>query len=143
MRMNGCPIPSSALITIPFVIDHTQPNPEGTNTMYMLALLIFAFLSAVCWFVAVALYQSKFAGPMLSDTLGYRRTARLAVGATALTSFLPFPAGYLAGLVVWALAVFAGLGLPPGRATVLFLLLAAGSFVTRLIVLGVMSFLGV
>jgi hypothetical protein len=50
--------------------------------------------------------------------------------------------GYIAGLVVWAVAAFTGLKLSIGRCTVLFGYLTACSFLTRLIVLGIMSFLG-
>ena len=60
----------------------------------------------------------------------------------ALTSFIPFAGGYVAGLVVWAVAAFAGLGLNAGRAAVLFAYLAASSFVARLVVLGVMDMMG-
>ena len=48
----------------------------------------------------------------------------------------------MVGLAGWGVAAFAGLGLPAGRATVLFLYLAAGSYVTRLVVRGVMELLG-
>ena len=68
--------------------------------------------------------------------------AVIAVGVGALTSFAEFPAGYIAGLVVWAVAAFAGLGLSAGRATVLFAYLAISSFVARLVVLGVMDMMG-
>lgn len=53
---------------------------------YALAPLIFVALSAACWAVPVALYRSTHDAP---DP------------AAALTCFVPFPAGYLAGAVVW------------------------------------------
>jgi hypothetical protein len=53
---------------------------------------------------------------------------------------VPFPLGYVFGLVVWAWAVFARLVLPTRRAVLLFGYLAATSMLTRLVVLGVMEF---
>jgi hypothetical protein len=109
---------------------------------YLGALLIFAALAAACWFVSVAVYRSTLDGPDPSAAPSYRLTAAVAVTATALTSFIPFPGGYLAGLVVWAVAAFGGLGLTAGRAASLFAYLAAGSFMTRLLVLGFMEMFG-
>lgn len=110
--------------------------------VYLVALLLFAALSAACWFVSVAVYRSTLGGPDPAAAPGYRAAAAVAVGATALTSFIQFPWGYLAGLVVWAVAAFGGLGLSAGRAAVLFAYLAVGSFVTRLLVLGFMEMSG-
>lgn len=110
--------------------------------VYLLALLIFVALSAACWFGSVALYRGTLAGPDPAAAPDYPTTAAAAVGAAVLTSFVPFPGGYLAGLVVWAVAAFAGLGLTAGRAAVLFLYLAASSFIARLVVLGVTEMLG-
>ena len=109
---------------------------------YLVALLIFVALSAACWFVSVALYQNTTGDTTLTTSPDYTTTAAVAVGVAALTSFVPFPDGYLAGLVVWAVAAFGGLGLNAGRATVLFAYLAASSFVARLVVLGVMDMMG-
>jgi len=109
---------------------------------YLLALLIFIALSAACWFVSLSVYKSTVGGPDPTAAPSYRVSAVAAVGATALTSFIPFPGGYLAGLVVWAVAAFGGLGLSAGRAAALFAYLAVGSFVTRLLVLGFMEMFG-
>lgn len=54
---------------------------------------------------------------------------------------IPFPLGYLAGLIAWAVAVYGFLNLSRGRATVLVGYLAAWSVVSRLVVLGVLSVL--
>ena len=110
--------------------------------LYLLALLIFVALSAACRFGSVALCRGTLAGPDPAASPGYPTTATAAVGAAALTSFVPFPAGYLAGLVVWAVGAFAGLGQTAGRAAVLLASLAASSFAARLVVLGVMEILG-
>jgi hypothetical protein len=72
----------------------------------------------------------------------HESTPGIAVGAANLTCFIPFPLGYVVGLVVWGVAAFAGLGLSAGRAVVLFGYLAASSFVARLVVLGVMEMIG-
>jgi hypothetical protein len=110
--------------------------------VYLVVLLIFAALSAACWFVSVAVYRSTVDGPDPAAAPSYRATAVVAVGVTALTSFIPFPGGYIAGLAVWAVAAVGGLGLSAGRAAVLFSYLAVGSFVTRLFVLGFMEMFG-
>ena len=110
--------------------------------VYLLALLIFAALSAACWVVSVACYRGTVAGSDPAAAPDYATTAAAAIGVVSLTSFIPFPFGYLAGLVVWAVAAFTGLGLSAGRAAVLFLYLAAGSFVTRLVALGVLELTG-
>lgn len=109
---------------------------------YLVALLIFVALSAACWFVSVALYQNTIDDVTLTTSPDYTTTTALAVGVAALTSFVPFPGGYVAGLVVWAVAAFGGLGLNAGRAAVLFAYLAASSFAARLVVLGVMDMMG-
>ena len=102
---------------------------------YLLALGIFVALSAACWFVSVACYRGTVGGP----DPAYPSTAAAAIGVSALTSFVPFPLGYLAGLVVWAVAAFRGLGLPGGRAAVLLAYLAASSYVARLATLGALD----
>lgn len=109
---------------------------------YLVALLIFVALSAACWFVSVALYRNTIDDTTLTTSPDYTTTAAVAVGVAALTSFIAFPHGYLAALVVWAFAAFGGLGLNAGRAAVLFAYLAAGSLVARLVVLGVMDIVG-
>ncbi len=109
---------------------------------YLLALLIFLSLSSACWFVSLACYRSTVVDPDPAAAPHYRQVRAAAVGAGALTSFLPYWPGYLAGVVVWGGAALAGLGLGAGRATVLFLDLAASSFVARLVVLGVTEVFG-
>lgn len=109
---------------------------------YLVALLIFVALSAACWFVSVALYKNTSGDTTPTASPDYTTTAAVAVGAAALTSFVPFPGGYVAGLVVWAVAAFAGLGLNAGRAAVLFAYLAVSSFVARIVVLGVVDMIG-
>ena len=102
----------------------------------LLALLIFVGLSAACWYGSVAVYRGTVGGPDPAASPDYHATAATVVGVTALTSFVPFPFGYLAGLFVWAVAAFGGLGLTARRAAILFAYLAASSFVARLVVLG-------
>lgn len=109
---------------------------------YVIALLIFVALSAASWYVSVALYKSTFDAPDPAAAPDHADTPGVAVGAATLTCFVPFPFGYLAGLVVWGVAAFGGLGLSAGRAAVLFGYLAASSLVARLAVLGVMEMIG-
>ena len=109
---------------------------------YLVALLIFVALSAACWFVSVALYKGTVDAVTLTASPDFTTTAAVAIGVVALTSFVPFPGGYVAGLIVWAVAAFAGLGLTAGRSGVLFAYLAVSSLVARLVVLGVMDIIG-
>lgn len=109
---------------------------------HLLALLTFVALSSVCWFASVACYRSTVAGSDPAAAPHYRAVRAAAVGAVAVTSFLPYWPGYLAGLAAWGAAAFAGLGLGDRRATVLFLYLAASSFAARLVVLGVIETVG-
>ena len=106
---------------------------------HLVAFLIFVALSAACWAVSAALYKNTLGDPDATMPPGSTATAAVAVGAAALTSFVEFPAGYVAGLVVWAVAAFAGLGLTAGRAAVLFAYLAVSSLLARLVVLGVLD----
>ncbi len=109
---------------------------------YPIAFLIFVALSAACWFVSVAFYKNTFGDTIQTASPDSSTTAVVAVGVAALTSFASFPVGHLVGLAVWGIAAFAGLGLPAGRAAVLFLYLAVSSFVARLVVLGVLDQIG-
>lgn len=110
--------------------------------VYLLALGIFVGLSAACWFVSASLCHSTTGDPSPTASPDHAGTATAAIGVAALTSFVPFPFGYIAGLVVWAVAAFGGLGLGAGRAAVLFAYLAATSLVARFVVLGVMGAIG-
>ncbi len=106
--------------------------------MIFIALLIFIGLSAATWFVSMACYKSTYTGdPDPNDST----VAACAVAAVTLSCFIPFVPGYLAELVIWAVAVYGFLNLPTGRATVLMGYLAAASVVNRLVVLGVLSVL--
>ena len=109
--------------------------------VYLLALGIFVGLSAACWFVSAALCHSSTGAPSPTASPDHAGTAAAAIGLAALTSFVPFPFGYLAALVAWGVAVYGGLSLSSRRASVLFGYLAGWSVVTRLVVLGVLSVL--
>jgi hypothetical protein len=111
--------------------------------VYLIAWLIFVALAAVCWYTSIACLRGT-AGEADAAAVPHRPLTALAViVAVSLTSFLPFPLGWAAGLLVWAVAAFAGSGLPAGRASVLFAYLAMGSLVTRLLVLGVLAMFGI
>lgn len=110
--------------------------------MIFVALLIFVGLSAATWAVSMACYKSTYSdGPDPSADPNYSTVAACAVAAVTLSCFIPFVPGYLAELVIWAVAVYGFLNLPTGRATVLMGYLAAASVVSRLVVLGVLSVL--
>jgi hypothetical protein len=102
----------------------------------LVCLLTFAALAAASWGVAVAVYRTKAGGPDPAAP-HYRLVRAAAVGAVALTSFLPFWLGYSVGVVAWSSAVFGWLGLPAARAALLVLYLAAASMLARMVVGGV------
>ena len=110
--------------------------------VYLIAWLTFVALAAACWSVSLACLRGTGSDPCPAAVPHRPVTAAVAVVAVSLTSFLPFPLGWAAGLLVWAVAAFAGLGLPAGRAAILFAYLATGSLFTRLLVLGVMAMFG-
>jgi hypothetical protein len=108
--------------------------------VYLAALAIFLLITVVVWFTAVALYHLLAGGPDLRQGRHFAAASAVSVLLVTLFSFVPFPAGYLLALVVWWLAARNFLQLPLARALILFLLLAALSFVGRLAVLGVLNF---
>lgn len=110
--------------------------------VYVIAWLVFAALAAACWFVSLACLNGTGGDPTPAAVPHRPTTAAVAVVVVSFTSFLPFPLGWAVGLIVWGVAAFAGLGLPASRAAILFAYLAAGSLLTRLLVLGVMAMFG-
>ena len=104
----------------------------------LIALLIFLGIAAATWAVGIALYQSWLGGPELHQQPEFSQVAALAVGFVALTSPVPFPGGYVLALIIWGLAA-GHLNLPWPRAVALFLILAALSFLSRLVILGTLE----
>src|SRR4051794_31464055 len=111
--------------------------------VYLIAWLIFVALATACWHTSIACLRGTAGEADAAAVPSRPMTALAAIAGVSLTSFLPFPLGWAAGLLVWGVAAFAGLGLPFGRASVLFAYLAAGSLLTRLLVLGVMAMFGI
>jgi hypothetical protein len=111
--------------------------------VYLIAWLIFAALAAACWSVSIACLRGTAGEADAAAVPNRPLTALAVIFGVSLASFLPFPLGWVAGLLVWGVAAFAGLGLPVGRAAVLFAYLAVGSLVTRLLVLGVLAMFGI
>lgn len=107
--------------------------------VFVAAILIFAALSAATWYVSLACYKSTYTDHPDAAPSGCSVVSACAIGAVTLTCFIPFPVGYVAGLIAWAVAVYGFLDLPTGRASVLVGYLAAASVVSRLVVLGVLS----
>jgi hypothetical protein len=106
----------------------------------LIALAIFAGLSWATWAAAVACHRATFpAGPDVTADPNYPTVAASVIAAVTVTCVIPFPFGYLAGLVAWASAVYGFLNMPGGRATALVGYLAAFSVVSRLLVLGVLA----
>ena len=95
-------------------------------------------LIALLIFLGIALYQSWLGGPELHQQPEFAQVSALAVGFVALTSPVPFPGGYVLALVIWGLAA-GHLQLPWPRAVALFLILAALSFLSRLVILGTLE----
>ncbi|MFO0799677.1 MAG: hypothetical protein U0804_19575 [Gemmataceae bacterium] len=106
--------------------------------VHLVALLTFVALAAASWGVAVVVYRSTAGGPDPAAAPHYQLVRAAAVGAVALTSFMPFHLGYAFGVLAWFSAVFGWLGLPAARAALLVLYLAAASLVARLAVGGAM-----
>jgi hypothetical protein len=107
---------------------------------HLLALLIFFGITAVTWYVGVAIYQSLLGGPDLRKAPDFVSATCASVLLVTLISFVPFPWGYYLSLAVWALAARAVLELPWLRAASLFLILAALSVLSRLAILGVLNY---
>ena len=107
------------------------------NNVY--ALLIFAAMTAACWYVSVALLRSTFGEPSPFAHPDFKAVSASVIGVVAIAGLLHFPWGYFAGLIVWAFATFGAMRLPTSRAAVLFAYLAAGSLLNRAAALGVME----
>lgn len=108
---------------------------------HVVAFLIFAALAALTWFVSLACFRSTYADPGSQAVPARTMVSVCAIAVVALTGFVPFPGGYVAGLAVWAVAAFGFLGLSVGPAAVLVTYLAVASALSRLVVLGVLSVL--
>lgn len=105
----------------------------------LIVLVICGVLSALTWFVAVAVYRSTFDGPDPAATPGYWTTARAAVVAVTLACYFPNPWDYGLSVAAWTAAVVGFLHLPAGRSAVLVSYLALGSFLVRLIIVGALE----
>jgi len=110
---------------------------------YLIALLIFAALTTANWHASLAFYKATVPGSDPAALPSYGLASFVAVLFVTMTCFLPFLGGYPAGCLVWFLIAFFGIPLPPAKAAVLFGYLALNSLLTRLLALGVMSFLGI
>jgi hypothetical protein len=104
----------------------------------LIALLIFLGVAAATWAMGVTLYQGWLGGPELCQQPEFSQVSALAVGLVALSSPAPFPWGYLLSLVIWGLAA-GHLQLSWSRAIALFLILAALSFLSRLVIIGTLE----
>ncbi|QEL16793.1 hypothetical protein [Limnoglobus roseus] len=105
---------------------------------YLVAFAVFLLLAAACWFAAVALYQGSVGGHPPAATPDYANLVGAAVVVNAVTGFVPNPAGFALGSLVWAVAV-ANLAVPAGRKVVLGGYLLAASVIARLAVLGILD----
>ena len=107
----------------------------------LIALAIFAALTTANWHASLAFYKATVSGSDPTALPSYRLASYAALLFVTMTCFIPFLGGYPAGCLVWFLTAFFGIPLPPARAAVLFGYLALNSLLTRLLVLGVLSFL--
>lgn len=108
--------------------------------VYLQALVIFAVITTTIWFVAVAVYQGMYATEELRRHKDFGAASCLVIVLGTLMSFVPFPLGYLFTLLLWAFVSWGILELPRLKAFVLFALLAAFSMLSRLAILGVLSY---
>ena len=106
---------------------------------YLLALLIFLLITTVVWFGAVAAYQWLLGGPDLRRSPDFVGVSCFSIPLVAVLSTIPYPTGAALALLCWAWAAWGLLGLPWHRGGVLFFLLAALSYLSRLALLGVLS----
>jgi hypothetical protein len=104
-----------------------------------IALLIFAALSAGCWFISVAVYRSSVPGHDPTAVSNYGRIVGWTIAAATLSCFAPIPVGFFAALVIWAIAVFGYITIPVARRALLFFYLASASVFARLIVAGILG----
>jgi len=123
-----------------FVSDDCTTKTPRCHVVYLLALLIFAILSAGSWFLAVAAYRSTVSGHDPVETPHYHRIAAVAVTLVSLVCFLRFPSGLGLSLIIWGLTVFGFLAIPAPRRVLLFAYLLVASVLERLIVLGVLDY---
>src|SRR5579884_2578638 len=86
---------------------------------YLAALVIFGLVTAMIWFVAIALYQQLTGGPDLRQNPNFVWVSVMSVLLVTLISFIPFPASYLLSLGVWWVVAKSCLELPWGRAMTL------------------------
>ena len=107
---------------------------------FLLALLIFLAVNTVVWFVAVAVYQSLLGPPDLRHNHDFVGVTCSSIPLATSVSLIPYPTGLLLSLGVWGLAAMYFLNLSLLRGALLFVILAALSFISRLAILGVMSY---
>ena len=103
-------------------------------------LVIFFAVTAATWAFAVALYHTFVGGPDLRQHPLFWPHTAVAVTLVTLIFFTPFWVSYPLSLAVWWVAAKYLFELPLPRAVALFLLLAALSFVSRLVLLGALEF---
>jgi hypothetical protein len=108
--------------------------------VYLVAFFIFFGISAVTWAIALALFQTYLGGPDLRQHPNFIDGSFVTCLLASLALFFPYWTSCFLALGVWGLAVFTFFGLRPLKASVLFLTLAALSFVARLVVGGVLAF---
>ena len=106
---------------------------------FFLAILIFAVISAGCWFVSVAVYRSSVTGHDPAAVPNYDAVVGWTVAASTLSCLAPIPVGFFAGLAIWAVAVFGFITIPVPRRILLFVYLAIASVFARLIVGGILD----
>ena len=104
-----------------------------------LAILIFAVISAACWFVSVAVYRSSVTGHDPAAVPNYGAIVGWTIAAATISCLVPNPAGFIAGLVIWAMAVLGYVTIPAPRRLLLLVFLAIASMFARLIVVGILE----
>ena len=106
---------------------------------FFFALLIFAALSAGCWFISVAAYRSSVTAHDPAMVPNYDRIVGGTIVAATLSCFAPIPVGFFASLAIWAIAVFGFVTIPAPRRMLFFVYLAIASVFARLIVAGILG----
>jgi len=107
--------------------------------VYFGATLIFLAITVTIWGIGLVLYQAFLGEPALRAKPHFWLISTTAVSIATLICFTSFPANYFLTLAVWLVAVHGGFSLPWIKAVVLFGILAALTFLSRLAVLGALQ----
>ena len=103
------------------------------------ALLIILAIRAAVWLIGLALYHAFLGEPNLRHHPRFTVTSLFAIGAATLWLLAPFPWNFWTLLPIWWIAVRYYFEMPWLKALVLFLILTALTFLSRLAIAGALD----